>query len=123
MTWWFRVLLAAALISLVLVTHFKRQATLKRRADELLRLGEARERALEAQLGSEAELAALTPRQKEILQLLAEGLSTREIAERLGVSVKTIEAHRSNLMERLEIYDVPGLVRLAIRSRLVSLEN
>ena len=62
-------------------------------------------------------------RQKEILQLLAEGRSTREAAELLGVSVKTIEAHRSNLMERLEIYDLPGLVRLAIRSRLISLDK
>jgi RNA polymerase sigma factor (sigma-70 family) len=123
MTWWFQALLAVALISLILIIHFTRQATLRRRAEELLRLGERRERALEEQLGSGAELAALTPRQKEILQLVAEGLSTREIAERLGVSIKTVEAHRANLMERLEIYDVPGLVRLAIRSRLVSLES
>jgi len=62
-------------------------------------------------------------RQKEILQLLAEGRSTREAAELLGVRVKNIEAHRSNLMERLEIYDLPGLVRLAIRSRLISLDK
>jgi len=62
----------------------------------------------------------LTPRQKEVLQLLAEGLSMKEIAERLGVSIKTVEAHRANLMERLDIHDIPGLVRLAIRSGLVS---
>lgn len=123
MRWWFRVLLAVAIVSLMLAAHFARQAIIKRRADELLRLGEKREQALEAQLGSESELAVLTPRQKEILQLLAEGRSTREIAELLGVSIKTVEAHRSNLMERLEIYDVPGLVRLAIRSRLVSSKN
>jgi ligand-binding sensor domain-containing protein/DNA-binding CsgD family transcriptional regulator len=123
MTWWFRGLLVVAFVALILAIHFTRQARLKSRSEELLRLGEKRERALEEQLGSGAELAALTPRQKEILQLLAEGLSTREIAELLGVSIKTVEAHRSNLMERLEIYDVPGLVRLAIRSRLVSLES
>jgi len=123
MTLLFRVLIAVAIISLILAIHLARQATLKRRASELLRLGERREQALEERLGREAELAVLTPRQKEVLQLLAEGLSTREIAELLGVSIKTVEAHRANLMERLEIHDVPGLVRLAIRSRLVSLGN
>ena len=62
----------------------------------------------------------LTPRQKEILQLIAEGYSTKEIADLLDVSIKTVEAHRSNLMERLDIRDIAGLVRLAIRTRLVS---
>lgn len=123
MTRWFQVLFAVAIFSLILAIHFARQATVKRRSGELLRLSEKREQALEERLGNDAELAVLTPRQKEILQLLAEGLSTREIAELLGVSIKTVEAHRSNLMERLDIYDVPGLVRLAIRSRLVSLGN
>jgi DNA-binding CsgD family transcriptional regulator len=84
------------------------------------RLGELREQALEHALGDRSELAGLTPRQKEVLQLIAEGHSTREIAERLGLSVKTVETHRANLMERLEIRDVPGLVRLAIRARLIS---
>jgi ligand-binding sensor domain-containing protein/DNA-binding CsgD family transcriptional regulator len=120
MTLWFRGLMIALLLLAALIAHLSRQATLSRRADEMLRLGVKREQALEEKLGSEAELAVLTPRQKEILQLIAEGNSTREIAELLGVSIKTVEAHRSNLMERLEIFDVPGLVRLAIRSRLVS---
>lgn len=62
----------------------------------------------------------LTGRQREILQLIAEGRSTREMAELLDVSVKTIETHRARLMERLGIRDVPGLVRFAIRSGLVS---
>ena len=123
MTWWFRTLLAAAIFLLILIAHLARHAKVTRRAGELLRLGAKREQALEERLGSEAELMVLTPRQKEILQLLAEGQSTREIAVLLGVSVKTVEAHRSNLMERLDIHDLPGLVRLAIRSRLVSLEN
>ena len=123
MTRWFQVLLAVIIVVVMLLIHFIRQATLKRRAGEMLRLGVKREHALEEQLGSGAELAVLTPRQKEILQLLTEGRSTRETAELLGVSVKTVEAHRSNLMERLEIHDVPGLVRLAIRSRLISLEK
>jgi ligand-binding sensor domain-containing protein len=122
MTIWFKVLLFALLVAVYIVIHRARIAVLRRRANEMLRLGEKREKALEEQLGGQAELAVLTPRQKEILQLVAEGNATREIAERLGVSVKTVEAHRANLMERLEIYDVPGLVRLAIRSRLVSLE-
>jgi DNA-binding NarL/FixJ family response regulator len=63
---------------------------------------------------------ALTPRQREILQLIAEGRSTREIAQRLHVSVKTVETHRAQLMERLGIRDVAGLTRYAIRIGLVS---
>lgn len=74
--------------------------------------------------GAEADpLAELTARQREVLQLIAEGRATREIAEILDVSVKTVEAHRAQLMERLGIRDVPGLVRLAIRERLVSPES
>jgi DNA-binding NarL/FixJ family response regulator len=62
----------------------------------------------------------LTPRQREILQLIAEGKSTKEIAFMLSVSIKTIEAHRSQLMDRIGIHDVPGLVRYAIRIGLVT---
>jgi DNA-binding NarL/FixJ family response regulator len=62
----------------------------------------------------------LTPRQREILQLIAEGRSTKQIADTLALSVKTVETHRSQLMNRLEIYDVPGLVRYAIRVGMVS---
>lgn len=62
---------------------------------------------------------ALTPRQREILQLIAEGRSTREIAGRLHVSVKTVETHRAQLMDRLGIRDVAGLTRYAIRIGLV----
>jgi ligand-binding sensor domain-containing protein/DNA-binding CsgD family transcriptional regulator len=120
MTGWFRGLILLSLLTLVLSIHFLRQAALKKRVKEVLRLGERREQALEEKLGSAAELAVLTPRQKEILQLVVEGNSTREIAELLGVSIKTIEAHRANLMERLDIHDIPGLVRLAIRSGLIS---
>jgi DNA-binding NarL/FixJ family response regulator len=65
-------------------------------------------------------LSGLTARQREILQLIAEGRSTREIAADLGVSIKTVEAHRTQLMDRLDIHDVPGLVRFAIRVGLVS---
>jgi DNA-binding NarL/FixJ family response regulator len=76
---------------------------------------------LESRGGGEgAELARLTSRQREILQLMAEGRSMRDIAERLKLSSKTVESHRSQLMQRLDIYDVPGLVRFAIRTGLVS---
>jgi DNA-binding NarL/FixJ family response regulator len=62
----------------------------------------------------------LTPRQRKVLQLIAEGTSTKQMAGVLGISVKTVETHRALMMERLEIYDVAGLVRYAIRSGLVS---
>lgn len=62
----------------------------------------------------------LTSRQREVLQLIAEGLSTKQISSRLGVGVKTVEAHRNELMERLGIHGVAGLVRYAIRMGLVS---
>jgi len=65
-------------------------------------------------------LEALTPRQREILQLVSEGNSTKDIARRLDLSVKTVESHRSELMDRLDIHDVTGLVRFAIRHGLIS---
>jgi len=65
-------------------------------------------------------LEGLTARQREILQLVAEGRSTKEIAGVLDVSVKTVETHRARIMERLDIHDVAGLVRFAIRAGLVS---
>jgi DNA-binding NarL/FixJ family response regulator len=65
----------------------------------------------------------LTFRQREILQLIAEGNSTQEIANILNISVKTVETHRMQLMERLDIHDVVGLVRFAIRVGLVTLEE
>lgn len=68
-------------------------------------------------------LDQLTPRQREILQLIVEGGSTREIAEQLHLSVKTVETHRTQLMERLDIHDVPGLVRFAIRTGLISADD
>ena len=62
----------------------------------------------------------LSPRQREILQLIAEGKRTREIAEILHLSVKTIESHRSQIMERLDIHDVSGLIRYALRKGLIT---
>ena len=80
-------------------------------------LGEGRARP------SDSALDALTPRQREILQLIAEGRSTKEIAFALRVSVKTVETHRAALMERLAIHDVAGLVLFAVRQKLVSAER
>ncbi len=70
-----------------------------------------------------SSLEQLTPRQREILQLIAEGKSSKEIAQLLDASVKTIESHRASLMERLDIHDLAGLVRYAIRHGLVSPEE
>lgn len=67
-------------------------------------------------------LERLTPRQREVLQLIAEGNSTKEIAAKLNLSIKTVESHRAQLMHRLGIHDVPGLVRYAIRAGVVSLD-
>ena len=61
----------------------------------------------------------LTPRQREILHLIARGFATREIAAQLHVSTKTVESHRAQLMQRLNIHDVAGLTRYAIRTGLV----
>ena len=69
---------------------------------------------------SETKLDVLTPRQREILQLIAEGQGTKEIAFKLGLSVKTVEAHRTQIMDRLDIHDVPGLTRFAIRTGMIS---
>ena len=65
----------------------------------------------------------LTPRQREVLTFVAEGYSTKDIARALGISVKTVETHRAQLMERLGIHDIAGLVRYAIKMGLVSLEE
>jgi DNA-binding NarL/FixJ family response regulator len=63
--------------------------------------------------------AQLTARQREVLQLIAEGNNTKTIAFTLGISIKTVEAHRKALMDRLGIHDVAGLVRYAMRFGLV----
>ena len=68
-------------------------------------------------------LERLTARQREILQLIAEGHSTKDIASRLKLSVKTVETHRAQLMARLDIHDIAGLVRYAIRAGVASPED
>ena len=69
--------------------------------------------------GALSPFEQLTSRQREILQMIAEGNNTKEIAFTLDISVKTVEAHRLQLMARLNIHDVPGLVRYAIRNGVV----
>lgn len=69
--------------------------------------------------GSDGPLDQLTPRQREVLQLIAEGYTTQKIAHTLGLSAKTVETHRAAIMKRLNIYDVPGLVRYALRANMV----
>lgn len=65
----------------------------------------------------------LTTRQLEILRLIARGESTRSIADGLGLSVKTVEAHRAQIMHRLQIHDVPGLVLFAVREGIIRLND
>lgn len=79
-------------------------------------------------VGSQANKDALTSdilsaREREVLQLLAEGKSTKEIASDLHVSVKTIETHRQNIMQKLDIHTIAGLTRYAIREGLTSLDR
>jgi DNA-binding NarL/FixJ family response regulator len=70
-----------------------------------------------------SSLDRLTSRQREILQLIAEGHTTQEIAQLLDLSVKTVDTHRSQLMARLDIHDIAGLVRYAIRVGLITAEE
>lgn len=68
---------------------------------------------------SDQPLDRLTPRQREVLQLVAEGRSTKDIAQALDLSVKTVETHRAEIMRRLDIHDLAGLVRFAVRTGLI----
>jgi DNA-binding NarL/FixJ family response regulator len=68
---------------------------------------------------TQSSLECLTPRQRETLQLIAEGNSAKEIAQKLGIRVRTAELHRAQLMEALDIHDIAGLVRYAIRMGLI----
>jgi DNA-binding NarL/FixJ family response regulator len=61
----------------------------------------------------------LSDRERQVLQLVAEGKTTKEIASLLGISVNTAESHRTNLMEKLDIHDTAGLVRYALRNGVI----
>lgn len=69
--------------------------------------------------GSKKDIPALTPRQKQILRLVAEGLTNREIAHHFGISVRTVEVHRFNLMRRLRVRNVAQLLRQSLILRLL----
>ena len=75
-------------------------------------------------MGNGADVAdVLTPRQREVLQLIAEGKALKEIARLLHLSVKTVETHRTTLMNRLDIHDTAGLVRYAMRRGMIPPES
>jgi DNA-binding NarL/FixJ family response regulator len=73
--------------------------------------------------GEPSALEQLTTSQREVLQLIAEGYARKEIARRLGISVKTFDVRRAQLMQQLDIHDVAGLVRYAIQHGLVALDE
>ena len=76
-------------------------------------------RAVSAPRRAEAEADPLSPREREVVQLIAEGLTTKEVASVLGISVKTAEAHRINSMRKLDVHETASLVRYAVRQGLV----
>ncbi|MGB2886865.1 MAG: response regulator transcription factor [Candidatus Acidiferrales bacterium] len=61
----------------------------------------------------------LTPREREIVQLISEGKSNKEVSSVLGISVKTAETHRANIMRKLEVHSVSELVRYAVRNQII----
>ncbi len=69
--------------------------------------------------GSEKVFDVLTSRQREILQLIAEGYTTKEIAKKLNISISTVDTHRTQIMDILDIHNVAGLVRYAVKAGLV----
>jgi len=77
----------------------------------------------DAQTAADSGGHALSDREREVLQLIAEGRNTKEIAGRLDVSVKTIETHRTRIMERLGVHSVAELTKYAVREGLTSLET
>ena len=73
--------------------------------------------------GSESLFEKLSPREREVLKLVAEGYASREIAELMTISVKTVEKHRANLMSKLAVRDLAGLIRIAIKHGLIFLDE
>jgi two-component system, NarL family, response regulator NreC len=70
--------------------------------------------------GTEDPYDLLTPREREVLQLVAEGKSNKEVAQLLNLSVYTVETHRSNIMEKLNIHGIPELILYAVRKGIIS---
>jgi len=77
----------------------------------------------ELMTGAQEENTELTAREKEILQLIAEGKSSKEIGEMLFLSSKTVDAHRKNIMDKLSLHTIPELTKYAIRTGLTSLDD
>jgi DNA-binding NarL/FixJ family response regulator len=75
---------------------------------------------IETAMSVRRRLRTLTPRQLQVLKLVADGYTTREIAQRLRLSIKTVETHRGQVMKRLSIHDVVGIIRFAMRVGLLS---
>ena len=73
--------------------------------------------------GKKQPFIQLTTREREVLALIAEGQSNKEVANRLGIGVRTIETHRERIMEKLNIHTIAGLTRFAIRNGVISLEE
>ncbi len=73
-------------------------------------------------LGEDSVFVVLTEREREVLQLIAEGRSTKEVSDHLGVSVKTVETHRRNIMEKLHLYSVAEITKYAIRAGITSVD-
>jgi DNA-binding CsgD family transcriptional regulator len=73
-------------------------------------------------VGEEDEVSELSGREREVLQLIAEGKATQEIADTLFISVKTVEAHRAKIKAKLKLNSIPELTKYAIREGLTSLE-
>jgi DNA-binding NarL/FixJ family response regulator len=69
--------------------------------------------------GHEATVDPLTPRERQVLQLVAEGKTSKEIATLMGLTVKSAESYRTRIMDKLDIHDIAGLTRYAIRQRIV----
>lgn len=93
------------------------------RGEKYLSPSIAPEASLELSSGATEAIADLTPRQVEVLKLISEGSSTKDIARTLNISVKTVETHRAQLMDRLDIHDIASLVRYSIKKGLVSIEE
>jgi DNA-binding NarL/FixJ family response regulator len=112
---------------LVVSGAFEASAThcLKRGAEDFVATAEITRlpRAIEAALSVRAPFRRLSDRQRQVFRLLAEGASTRDIAKRLSVSIKTVETHRSHVMKRLGVRDLASLVRYAVRVGLVPAEE
>jgi RNA polymerase sigma factor (sigma-70 family) len=80
-------------------------------------------RRADAQTTTDDALSILTPREREVLELIARGLTNRQIAERLHISIKTVETHRGNMMQKLDVHDRAELIKFAIDSGVISIDE